>query len=542
MIKIPRRIEVISTVKKFLSVMVMLLVYSVAQADNNGFVANANLPTDAMQTCTVNIDDWFMAGSPSKNGLVKPANSLKPIFANSNKNTRCTFYKWGAQMFLWLTSGESNGHVFNSQPAFYNVSVESDGQREFVTSDGPMNLTIRKSKTDEEIEVGQAGNSDILLSQDDALVYYSVHTNDVFALFTTQQKAKILPACMKKYQQCASEIVGECKKQYVECMTATINNIEFPNTAKQLKSVENFAQKYGYTLGWEKMALAMELKTSWVDASTVNSDDYILTKAIVPVFDRSKKAGPWPVSGSEEKTLALVGMHVVGTVNGHPEMVWATFEHVNNVPDNAYIYNISKTKSATKAYDSQGTEWTFMKEGGAKPTAITANASVTTGSGSSAPVQITCTPDPNNASKCQDPNAIDSTDVIRVDPWGNLHGSDNSTSLGKTAVANNTDLVSINVSVLSQLSDGDVRGNYIQSGSIWTVNGQIPPNGSDSDLRGSLNLANTTMETFYQYHTDGFNPINCFGCHGSSENAATDVSHIFDELQPLPPKITKVKK
>ncbi len=510
---------------------------NIALADNNGFVANARLPTNAQKTCTTDIDSWFFSGAASKDGWVKPANSLNPIFADSKNNTRCDFYKWGSQMFLWLTSQGADQHVFTSSPAFYNVSVTSDGQRAFESSNGVMNMTVRKGKTDEEIEVGQAGNSDALLSQKDSLVYYSVHANDVYALFTTQQKNKIIPACVKEYQQCASEIVGECKKEYVACITAPINNVEFPNTQKQLNAVSSFAAKYGYPLGWDKMALAMELKTSWVDASTVDQSQYVLGQAIVPVFDRSQKAGPWPVSKNEQKTLALVGMHVVGTVNGHPEMVWSTFEHVDNVPDNAYVYNISNKSSATRPYNSEGKQWNFIKESSAKPSVITANANVSTGQNSSAPVQITCVKDPQNASKCQDPNAIGPTDVIRVDPWGNLHGSTNKTSKGQTAVANNTDLVSINVSVLSQLSDGDVRGNYIQTGGIWTVKGQIPPDGSDSDLRGSLNLANTTMETFYQYHTDGFNPINCFGCHGSSTDNATGISHVFDELQPLPPKL-----
>ena len=31
--------------------------------------------------------------------------------------------------------------------------------------------------------------------------------------------------------------------------------------------------------------------------------------------------------------MALVGLHVVGVVQGHPEFVWATFEHDKNAPD-----------------------------------------------------------------------------------------------------------------------------------------------------------------------------------------------------------------
>lgn len=124
-------------------------------------------------------------------------------------------------------------------------------------------------------------------------------------------------------------------------------------------------------------------------------------------------------------------------------------------------------------------------------------------------------------------------DILRVDPWGNDH----STPASSEVVANNTDLVSINYLVTSQLKSSDIRGNYVQTGGIWTSEGQIPPNGNSTDLRGSLNLANTTMETFYQFHNpakDAFNPKNCFGCHSSSEAHATDASHIYGELQALP--------
>ncbi len=518
-----------------------LIINSLVLAGDNGFVKNARLPTDAQKTCEVNINSWFISGHISEDGWVKPANSLNPIFADSQKNTRCDFYKWGAQMFLWLTSNVGDQHVFNTAPSFYNLSLESGSEREFIAQSGPMNLTVRKQKTDEEIELGQASNGDALLSQKQGLVYYGLHANDVYALFTTQQKLKILPVCEKTYKQCLADgsiDKDTCKINYDKCKVAAIPNIEFPNTKTQLNDVSKFASEYGYTLGWDKEALAMEIKTSWVDAKTLkDSSRYVLTQAVVPVFNRKVKTGPWTFATNEQKTLALVGMHVVGTVNKHPEMVWSTFEHVDNVPDNAYIYNISASKTQSQDYNSAGRAWTFLPDGGKIPKTITANAHVQTASGSTKAEEIVCVPDPSNPAKCLDPNALTSTDVIRVDPFGNLHGSTTGTTIGDTAVANTTDLVSVNVSVLSQLSSGDTRGNYIQTGGIWTVDGQIPVNGADASLRGSLNLANTTMETFYQYPVKKkFNPVNCFGCHGSTSTDATGVSHVFDNLQPLPKK------
>jgi hypothetical protein len=480
---------------------ISMLALSASALSDTSFVNNARLPTNAQTTCVADVASWFTGGTVIANGWVSPANSLNSIFADYDNNTLCDFYKWGSQMFLWLTSGNRDQHVFNTAPNFYNVSVESDKTREFLAENALMNLAVRDAKTDEEdeeIEVGQAGGNDILISQNSSLVYYGIHANDVFALYTTGQKNGAFTS------------------------DASLNN-SFPSTSEQLDTVSNYAITYGYPLGPDMNALAMELKTSWVDASTLaNPNNYILSEAIVPVFDSSLAKGPWPVTGNEQKTLALVGMHIVGSVNGHPEMIWTTIEQVDNVPDNAYVYTTTSGSSGSKGYDSSGTNWQFLPQGAAQPTAITANATVETATDGTTPVQIV---NQNGAD-------IGPVDVQRVNPWGALPGNQ-----ADTAVGSNSDLISINTSVLSQLSTGDIRGNYIQTGGIWTVEGQIPTGGTDSELRGSLYLANTTMETFHQYSTGatGFDPQNCFACH-SSTSGSTAESHIFKSLQALPKK------
>jgi len=476
---------------------VSLLAFSASAFSDAAFVNNARLPTNAKATCVADVASWFAGGRVVANGWVKPANSLNPIFADFQNNTLCDFYKWGSQMFLWLTSGNRDQHVFNTAPVFYNVSVESNNQREFLAEYGPMKLMVREAKSDEEIEIGQAGGNDVLISQKNSIVYYGLHANDVFALYTTGQKNGAFTS------------------------DSSLNN-NFPSTQAQLNTVADYAASYGYPLGMDKIALAMELKTSWVDASTLaDSSNYILTQAIVPVFDQSAAKGPWPVTGNQQKTLALVGMHIVGSVDAHPELIWTTIEHVNNVPDNAYIYTTTSGTTGSKGYNSSGKNWQFLPQGAAQPTAITANAKVDNTSGGTTPVQIV---NKNGAD-------IGPTDVIRVDPWGALPG----TQADATAIGSNTDLISINTSVLSQLSAGDLRGNYIQTGGIWTAQGQIPSSGSGSELRGSLYLANTTMETFHQYSANNNGVQNCFTCHSSS-GAGTAESHIFNALQPLPKK------
>ena len=55
-----------------------------------------------------------------------------------------------------------------------------------------------------------------------------------------------------------------------------------------------------------------------------------------------------------QSKLAMVGMHVVGrAVKGHPEMIWATFEHVDNfAPNDTFSYTNAQSQASTVNFDS----------------------------------------------------------------------------------------------------------------------------------------------------------------------------------------------
>jgi hypothetical protein len=110
------------------------------------------------------------------------------------------------------------------------------------------------------------------------------------------------------------------------------------------------------------------------------------------------------------------------------------------------------------------------------------------------------------------PMPIGPSDVLRVNPWGRPGN----------AAPSNTEIISINNSVIGQLLAGDVRKNYIMTGATWTIGGAAP---SGSNQVGTNQMANTTMETFFQ-------PSNCFSCHVTNQYP---VSHIFNDLKPLFP-------
>jgi len=451
--------------------------------------AETTIPSDVSATCTVSESDlagWFADGTIAQNGLVSPADSIS---FPATQNTACDFYKWGAQMFLWLTSPVDGAYVFDGS-SFYDVVPDgSNYVFESNAGDSGNALSLRVRKADETAgaetidEVGQAGGGDVLISQAGSLTYYGIHANDVYAEYKTGQSAGSFDG---------TDIASQ-----------------FPTTQADLELVESYA---GETFA-DGDALTMELKTSWVDASTVSdASRFVTIEAEVPAFDTSSVT-TWTPDGTATLELALVGIHVVGTVNGHPELVWATFEHVDNAPDAPYYYVNTDNQNVLVPFDSSG-DWLFMESGGSYTSHIAPTASYDSSSGDIV------------AASGQ---TIGPVDVVRLNPWGDAPSDASSAS-------NNTDILSLNGSIIDQLSTvGDVRANYIQIGGIWSQLGQIPTSGTDDFLRGSLFLANATMETFHQYpdENNGFVSNNCFTCHSTSSGDGIDLSHIFDELEPL---------
>lgn len=102
-------------------------------------------------------------------------------------------------------------------------------------------------------------------------------------------------------------------------------------------------------------------------------------------------------------------------------------------------------------------------------------------------------------------------------PWG-TDGSN---------VLLNTQVISANVSVINQLTPGDVRRNYVHGGTIWAKPGTQP---TGSNIVGTARLANATLETFVQASSTS-QGANCFSCHNTNTVA---VSHIYRQMHALP--------
>jgi hypothetical protein len=417
---------------------------------------------------------WFEDGHIAAGGDVKFADSL----AFPESPSACDFYKWAHQMFLWINSPEAGGTVLDS-PVFFDLIFDSNGGTYVRNGAGaPGNrFSLRGSKPQQFQPGGQAGGNETLLSLKGSLVYFATHANDVFAWFNTTM------------------INGEIAE-----------SAPFPTTQMELAKILAYASQNGSNLK-DGNALTLELKTAWVDASTVaDHSQYITTVAAVPRYLKTSSS-TWTIDAkqpTEVKTLALVGMHVVGPVKGHPEVVWATFEHEDNAPNNDFYFNSLFGPRLEVPYNSQG-DWNFMQNGGSRDGALVAQMTVQS----------------NGDLQATQGNSIRPNDVYRVNPWGSAPTP--------ASADNNSQLISLNFDIELMLGlVKDVRANYIQVGAVWSKDGSIPASGTDPMLAGSLLLANSTMETYHQEDTPG-----CFGCH----NSEFGLSHLVSGSNtPLVPK------
>ena len=448
------------------------------------------VPPNAKSTCTVtpaNFNTWFEANKVTPNGLVNPANSV--TFSTTVPNppapntVNCNFYQWSEQMFLWLNSpapasyGGTGGRVFDS-PIFYTVSNNT------LIPNTPgliKTLAVRTGKP-VDTSVGQADGSGnggaALMTQNGKLVYYAMQVNDVYAYFRTQNQP---PA----------------------------QTLQFPTTQAALDSIVAYAKSIGKTIP-DPNALTIEVKSAWIEASGLDKKKYVTMTGIIPTYDKSKPT--WTQNGTKTALLALVGMHVVGSVQGHPEMIWATFEHQDNTPNAQYTYidKSGKTKTVARtvppkmAFASNTYHGLFNVEHmrAAGPSGL--NLKPTAG------------------------HTVSPSDTLRLFPWGANTTSPN--PIAGSAAASNTEIISINNNVRGMLAPSDIRKNYLFIGATWT-DGGAPPTAMGavpSNQVGTSSLANTTMETYVTLKNQ---LNNCFACHRTN---TVGVSHIFNSLQPLP--------
>lgn len=256
---------------------------------------------------------------------------------------------------------------------------------------------------------------------------------------------------------------------------------------------------------------SLELKVSWVSAEAIPENkraNYFIT---VGAVDDGK--------GNFINTeVAMLGMHVVGVVENHPEFIWATFENYDLAPN----YNWKEDKA------SSSTDKLLFAKGN------------TTGIGGI--YWDTITQQPSKLYKVYDLFKFG----IPRDKEGKLMKTSQEEPVNFNNIKNINDCVKENLK--------DVWQNYFYNGSIWVdtdgltakeqakllvkLGGSIGNATVGSSARGSLNNANVTMETFTQTfnsslkHIQVDNLANCFSCHNAvsytNNTSPIYLSHLFD--------------
>lgn len=226
------------------------------------------------------------------------------------------------------------------------------------------------------------------------------------------------------------------------------------------------------------------------------------TQAQVPVLQQTTDAQGVttiaPVPGKfTTVTVALVGLHVVGYTLNHPEFLWGTFEHKLNcpsTPDNTF----STSGSSADGY-----------------TFYTANTPFTQVNQAVTPPQLTL-----------------NTETQQLTPVTNAV-LENRTG-GENQPNGPGNIMAVTMSAQTFLSGlkgpQSVFANYNLDGTVWMAPNSYNLSSNQINAVGSVNLANSTAETFVQTATNTpiTNVTNCFLCHNPT-------SYSFQN--PPPPKL-----
>ncbi|WP_426421761.1 hypothetical protein [Bradyrhizobium genosp. A] len=341
--------------------------------------------------------------------------------------------------------------------------------------------------------VRQAGFAGLLIDRNGQPIFYAIHMNQAFADFVRANKLTT--------------------KAAVENADP---NLELPKGA-------------------------VELKSAWrvVPKDSVPSNYITVAEASVPTLKRNGQLLEIDETAPPRtETVALLALHVVFIPEGHPEFVWATFEHV----DANGVRDLAPAAAAQPSVDNglpggvdgpiSGQNFILYK-GGTLASAANRFLSDATMASSF---------DEKSQSFLSDGRPVQ-TSIYRIFPGSKSVGS------GTDEDGDVADLNKSVTSLFAQNAPDDTRRNYRLVGAIWmdkprllTTNMPIAnPVGMDTDnpaaiVAGEDGLSSMAMESFTQ---NSF--VNCFSCHDTQ--AVTDiggnvilqpkklnVSHIFSKF------------
>jgi len=430
----------------------------------------------------------------------------------------CDFHTFAWNQFIWLIQMQSDPNDGNQvTPLFlhlapwYNVLQGNGSPQPGAYPGGSTALSAAG------LDQGQAGDDDQLVDVDGGTVLYDIRFNQPMynAIAGSDADAGTPPLYTQALytKACAAGTSGTCA-----------NPLWLPPTTVAPG-------------GQPPTPGSMEVKTAWRDFGQ----------------PASCPASTFYCNGR----FGLVGMHVVQKTQTHGEWIWMSFEHADNDPD---CYPGGDEPIAARG--PTGGAWSFFNPATAGASVMSSHiCEVTSSSGTP---QCNGNPNPSGDGKTYVQVNICRTDQL---PAGGASPANcavvpdgppqqDSNSPGNVAC--------LNATLRPQLSG--VWKNYKMIGSLW-IRGttgpeqafqvqifQSPPSSGSVKFGqpvGFVHMANTTMETWLQWGSTGYDPFGpsasnsfqagCFLCHNQPTNAfADDLSHFPDKLPTA--KLAALKK
>jgi hypothetical protein len=429
---------------------------------------------------------------------VTPAPNDTKVPPDRSSGTDCGIYRPAWQHFLYATQLLNGSPRFLSFPSFDQIFTNNMPQPKMASliSSHVLMLSPRNEEGPNDFspasasffDISQAGLRGVLIDQKGNPIYYAIYVDPSFAQFL-------------KSHNLAQKDPKLIQKNFDPTLS-------FPSQAGQ--------------------PMVMELKSAWmiVDSKSA-APSYIVVPAVVPryvispdglVVAEINPTTKLPVT--RNVYVALIALHVVFTLPGHPEMIWSTFEHVhfdakgNSVRDNAPAAPANPSNTPSNAVISRETSFPLYQAGTVA----------------------------GNANRPIDPKILAAH--FDVDSQTFTKGGLLQTSVyrpypaSKTTETDEDDEVTlINDNIGKMFSDAttpasDLRQNYRLVGAVWIndpskdfkVNSSFidPINLSTDDpssvLAGEGRLGSTSMESFTEFEDSmpGGSP-NCFSCHDTNK-------------------------
>ncbi len=377
----------------------------------------------------------------------------------------CLFHQWSWEAFVWATAPIDGQLRFMTLKTIYDLDATLSDTDQAGPGNNLLNLTPRQSKA----HVGSTEYAGAFVEADGSMlvgpngypVYASIHMNDSYF-----------------------------------------------NTAK-----DNMIANGGYAdnAGGDNYfdVGAAVFKATWyrlAEGETAPAGAYT-TQALVPVLKSVCDDGGCNAVvnydvAPQEVTVALVGLHVVGYVENHPEFLWGTFEHNLNAPrfpDGTFEFSDNNVDE----------NYTFYAAG--------------------TPLNQEHILVPNQPNTASDPALLSFdetsqtfspiTQVVQM----NETGGDNQTNGPENVKAVN----SASQDYLSSQGTSFNYADYLLIGTVWldpntyVYNKEEQETGTGSysnnlneEAVGGIALANSTAETFMQSPGQG-DSQNCFLCHNA---------------------------